>query len=272
MHTSTHFRNSRIAAAAVALAALALSTSSLAAADAASTNAADAHSATEATLALSSTYRNANGGGPLTREQVREELRQARESGTLSTFGEAGDTPQVLAAREAFNTAQAETIVAEVVADQQRTVALAQAELRRAQIETEAAQAQALALSDGESLVPDSAAATVGDETEVRIDTIDTQTSATSQGDELIILSLDGGDAAHQHAIAMHVRRQLGAMGLPQDRIYVEGDNAEGDDDAAMAQAEADMEAIDRAADGEAVTATGGETDSVRVAGGDDRI
>jgi hypothetical protein len=69
----------------------------------------------------------------------------------------------------------------------------------------------------------------------VRIDVIDMQTSATSPANELVIVSLDGGDAAAQQARAMHVRRQLGAMGLPQDRIYVEGTGAEGEGEAVAA-------------------------------------
>lgn len=254
MQTRTTFRSSRMAAA-VALAALAASASSFAAGEATTTS--DTTGQNEATLALSSTYRAANGGGPLTREQVVAELRQARANGTMSMHGEAGDTPEVLAAREAFNVAQAETIVAEVVADQQRTVALAEAEIRRAQIETEAQQAQTLALSEGEELMPEGAAAADSDGSEVRIDVIDMKTSEASPANELVIVSLDGGDAAAQHARAMHVRRQLGAMGLAQDRIYVEGSSAEGDGEA-VAAAEGDLEvaAINAASD-DAVAAAG---------------
>lgn len=242
MHTRTTFRPTRLAAAAVALAALAVSASSYAAAE---TSSAEAAAQNEAALAVSSTYRSANGGGPLTREQVREELRQARENGTMSMHGELGDTPQVLAAREAFNVAQSETIVAEVIADQQRTVALAEAEIRRSQIESEAQLAQTLALSEGEEVVPDGAAAADSDESEVRIDVIDMQSGAASSDNELVIVSLDGGGAASQHAQAMHVRRQLGAMGLAQDRIYVEGSSAEAEGEvAAAAEGDAEVAAI----------------------------
>ena len=238
MQSRTTFRPTHIASAVIAIAAIAGSTSGFVASETSSVEAAAQH---EAALAVSSTYRSANGSGPLTREQVREQLRQAREAGTLSMHGEAGDTPQVLAAREAFNTAQAETIVAEVVADQQRVVALAEAEMRRASIEAES-RAQKLAVNEGEKLMPEGATAAESDETEVRVDVIDTQTSGNAASSELVIVSLDGGDAASQQARAMHVRRQLGAMGLAQDRIYVEGGAAEGDAEAAVAVAEGDLE------------------------------
>lgn len=266
MQTRTTFRATHIASAVVAIVTLAASATSFAAGEAST---ADTAAQTEAALAVSSTYRNANGGGPLTREQVREELRQARESGTLSMYGEAGDTPQVLAAREAFNTAQSETIVAEVIADQQRVVALAEAEVRRAAIEAEA-QAQTLALSEGETLVPEGAAAADSDETEVRIDVIDMQTSATSPANELVIVSLDGGDAAAQQARAMHVRRQLGAMGLAQDRIYVEGADAEGEGEAvAAAEGDVAVAAINSAAEADVAAITDRDTETAAVAEGE---
>lgn len=265
MHTRTTFRTSRIASAVVAIAALAASASSFAAGE---TMSAETAAQTEAALAVSSTYRSANGGGPLSREQVREELRLARESGTLSMHGEAGDTQQVLAAREAFNVAQSETIVAEVIADQQRLVALAEAELRRSEIEAEGQLAQTLALSEGEELMPEGAAAADSDGTEVRVDVIDMQTSAASPANELVIVSLDGGDAATQQAHAMHVRRQLGAMGLAQDRIYVEGSGAEGDGET-VAAAEGDLEvaAINSAADSAVATVTEHDAEAAAVEG-----
>ena len=238
MQSRTAFRTTHIASAVVAIAAIAVSTSSFAAGEAST---GDAAAQNEAALSVSSTYRSANGSGPLTREQVREQLRQARESGTLSMHGEAGDTPQVLAAREAFNAAQAETIVAEVVADQQRVVALAEAEMRRASIEAEA-QAQKLALSEGEKLMPEGATAAESDETEVKVDVIDTKTSAATPSAERVIVSLDGGDGAAQQARAMHVRRELGAMGLAQKNIYVEGSAADGDASEAVAAGERDVD------------------------------
>jgi hypothetical protein len=45
--------------------------------------------------------------GPLTREQVKAELAAARAAGTLRPDGEIGDTPEVLAARDAWNAEQA---------------------------------------------------------------------------------------------------------------------------------------------------------------------
>ena len=47
--------------------------------------------------------------------------------------------------------------MAAYIAEQQRTVALAEAELRRTEIEAEAQLAQTLALSEGEELLPDGA-------------------------------------------------------------------------------------------------------------------
>lgn len=263
MQTRTSFRTSRMAAAVVAIAATAASASSFAASE---TSGAASVAQNETALAVSSTYRNANGGGPLTRQQVREELRQARESGTLSMHGEAGDTPQVLAAREAFNTAQSETILAEVIADQQLVVALAEAELRRSEIEAEGQLAQTLALSEGEMLMAEGAAAADGDDTEVRIDVIDMQTSATTSANELVIVSLDGGGAATQQAHAMHVRRQLGAMGLPQDRIYVEGSSAESEGEA-VAAADGDMDVA--AINADPLFAAGADSDTAAFSGGE---
>lgn len=261
MQNRPTFRSTRIASAVVAIIALAASATSFAAGDA---SASEVAAQNEAALSVSSTYRSANAGGPLTREEVREELRQARANGTLSMHGEAGDTPTVLAAREAFNKTQSETIVAEVVADQQRVVAMAEAELRRSEIESEGQLAQTLALSEGEMLMPQSAAATDSDQTEVRIDVIDMQTSATSPSDELVIVSLDGGVAAAQQAHAMHVRRQLGAMGLAQDRIYVEGSSAEGQgEEVAAAEGDLEVSAIN-GADPEIVAAEGADAEVTR--------
>lgn len=252
MQSRTNFRTTRVAAAVVAIAAFAASASSFAGGGEAldielpsmrSPVAASPVLASpqEASLAATSAYASASFGGALTREQVREQLRQARADGTLSMQGEAGDTPRVLAAREAFNVAQGEAIMAEYAADQQRTVALAEAEVRRAEIETEAQLAQSLALSDGEELVPEGGAAADSEGTAVRIDVIDLQTSATASPNEMVIVSLDGGDAAMQHDRAMHVRRQLAAMGLAQGQIYIESTGAQAEGEA-VAAAEGDME------------------------------
>ncbi len=47
-------------------------------------------------------------GGPRTRAEVRDELARAKATNTMSLNGEAGDTPDVLAARQTFNELQRE--------------------------------------------------------------------------------------------------------------------------------------------------------------------
>ena len=201
-----------------------------------------ASSPEEVALASNNAHASASFGSGLTREQVREQLKQARANGTLSMQGEAGDTPQVLAAREAFNTAQRENIMAAYASEQQRTMALVEAELRRTAIEAEGQTAQTLASSDGETLLSAGDSAIERDSSEIRIDVIDLQSSAVSPSEsELVIVSVDGGDAAEMHAQAMHVRRQLGAMGLSQSRIYVESPDAESNGPA-VAAAPGDMD------------------------------
>lgn len=64
----------------------------------------------------------------ITREQVREELRQARAAGTVFNGGEAGDSDALLEARERYSVAQAEAIVTAQRAEQARQLALLQAE------------------------------------------------------------------------------------------------------------------------------------------------
>jgi hypothetical protein len=46
--------------------------------------------------------------GPRTRAEVRDELMRAKATNTMSLNGEAGDTPEVLAARQTFNELQRE--------------------------------------------------------------------------------------------------------------------------------------------------------------------
>lgn len=65
--------------------------------------------------------------GPLSRADVRDELLAAQRSGTLTPMGEVGDTPVVLAAREAFNVAQANQIMARYEAQRQAAIAAANA-------------------------------------------------------------------------------------------------------------------------------------------------
>jgi len=66
--------------------------------------------------------------GQKSRDEVRAELRAAREAGTLTANGDIGDTPAVLKARETFNANQREAIVAEYGAEQQRLLAEREAE------------------------------------------------------------------------------------------------------------------------------------------------
>ena len=82
---------------------------------------------------------------PVTREQVQADLQQAREAGTLSMSGELADTDAVLAARDNYNTAQADSINAVYAAQAAYQAALAQAELDLQQ--AEAARMQAMAPS-----------------------------------------------------------------------------------------------------------------------------
>ena len=80
---------------------------------------------------------------PVTREQVQADLQQAREAGTLSMSGELADTDAVLAARDNYNTAQADSINAVYAAQAAYQAALAQAELDLQQAEAERMQAMA---------------------------------------------------------------------------------------------------------------------------------
>jgi hypothetical protein len=193
--------------------------------------------AEEVALAAQSAYAASAFGGALTREQVREQLKAARADGTLSMHGEAGDTPRVLAARERANAEQRNAIVAEYEAEHQRQVAMAEAELRRADIEQQGLMAAAYGLGEGEVLMSAEggaaiegsgldAASGLDDEPTVRVDVIDLQTSATAWPDELVIVSVEGGEPHEQLERAMHVRREYGEMGLSQSRIYVEGKDA----------------------------------------------
>lgn len=50
-----------------------------------------------------------------TRAEVREDLKDARAMNTMTPAGEMGDTPDVLAAREAFNALQTEVFAARAV-------------------------------------------------------------------------------------------------------------------------------------------------------------
>jgi len=85
-----------------------------------------------------------NETGPLTRAQVREALRTARAAGTMLLPGEIGDNSDaVLTARENFNAAQAEVMIAAYQREAERVAALEQAS-------RDEAEQQALAAETGD--------------------------------------------------------------------------------------------------------------------------
>ncbi len=156
--------------------------------------------------------------GGLTRQQVRAELMAAREAGTLTQLGEAGDTTEVLSARENFNAAQGQAIMARYQAEQARDLALQEAE---------GALTQTMTLADG-NFVLDTSGATAdtgdaGDAAQVHIEIIDLNTSDTAVSPEgLVVVSMEGGDPATRRQQALAIRRQLIAMGLASEQIYIE--------------------------------------------------
>lgn len=98
----------------------------------ASTTAAPAHSTTlPATTVTGSRALIVERWTPATRADVIEDFMLARDEGRLTPVGEVGDTPQVLAAREAFNLRQAralqEQYLAEARAAEARLLALLEA-------------------------------------------------------------------------------------------------------------------------------------------------
>ena len=153
--------------------------------------------------------------GGLTRQQVRAELMAAREAGTLTQLGEAGDTTEVLSARENFNAAQGQAIMARYQAEQARDLALQEAE---------GALAQTMTLADGNFVLDTSGAtADTDDAAQVRIEIIDLNTSGTAVSSEgLVVVSMEGGDPATRRQQALAIRRQLTAMGLASEQIYIE--------------------------------------------------
>ena len=175
----------------------------------------------EARLAAASTYAADRFGMAPTRAQVREQLLAARAAGTMSLHGEAGDTEAVLRARDVANAEIEHAILAEYTAEQQRRVAFAEAEARRADIEQEGLLASSFGLGDGEVLVEAAGFSVEGGEADVSVDVIDVSPTG---GDaiERLIVSIDGDAAADPEAQALHLRRHLGAMGLPQRKIYIE--------------------------------------------------
>jgi hypothetical protein len=63
--------------------------------------------------------------GPLSRAEVIEQLKSAKAAGTMTLSGEMGDSPEVLAHREAFNALQTEVYDAQVAAAQAQQMAAA---------------------------------------------------------------------------------------------------------------------------------------------------
>jgi hypothetical protein len=78
------------------------------------------------------------GAGPLTREQVREELREAKAAGTMAGTGEAGDTPQILTARDHFNAMQYDKLMSKAIDEQNAQMAYADLQQRMQDEQTEA--------------------------------------------------------------------------------------------------------------------------------------
>ena len=62
---------------------------------------------------------------PLTRADVQDALRTARVAGLVTPSTEAGDTPEILASREAFYALQTQVLLAEYAAQQRQAIAAA---------------------------------------------------------------------------------------------------------------------------------------------------
>lgn len=153
--------------------------------------------------------------GGLTREQVMAEFMAARDAGTLRQSNEAGDTNEVLAARDAFNQQQAETIVAEYRAEQEREIALAEAEIRRQAIEADGAALETAMVYEGGIAYEEPMGVQVD---VIRLDT----NTLTTRPEELVVVALEGGSDQLQLQRAEAIRRHFTAMGLEPRQIYVE--------------------------------------------------
>jgi hypothetical protein len=177
------------------------------------------------TVAATSTGDAWNPAGPLTREQVRADLQAARANGTLSRSGEVGDAGRVLAAREAANREQTENIMAQYRAEQERDIALAQAEAARTQIETEGGLEYMLSAAPWEDGSERWEAVDASYEvSQARIDVIrmNLNTLPTNPEEELVVVAIEGGDPHEQEQRAMAIREHFAAMGIDSDRIYIE--------------------------------------------------
>lgn len=159
------------------------------------------------------------GQGPLTREQVRAELMEARALGTTTQLGEAGDTAQVLAAREQFNSTQTERLVAHYQAEHDLKVAMIREEELRLAL---ADLSQPQYSSADQSLIAPTDAGESEESVGIDVIRIDSHIASATPGNELVIVSIEGGDEYAQQERADAIRRQLGAMGLAPEQIYIE--------------------------------------------------
>lgn len=192
--------------------------------------------------------------GGLTREEVRAELKEARDAGMLTRAGEAGDTRDVLVAREAFNVAQAERITAQYQAEYERQVAAVEAEQARLDAEAAAA-AQAAAPVAADAPAAAEAPAIEGDAIDadlgapgdsmmleplpepqmqpqggtidnpgqgLRIDILDYNRTGVGRPEEMVVISMREGDEFTQREDMDRIRGHLTAMGLAEDQVYFE--------------------------------------------------
>ena len=165
--------------------------------------------------ALGATSAHAEAGSGLTRAQVQAEFMAARDAGMLRQNNEAGDTDQVLAARATFNEQQTEAIVAEYRAEQEREIALAEAEIRRQAIEADGAVLETAMVYEG--------GVAYDEPMGVQVDVIRLDTNTlTTRPEELVVVAVNGGDEELQLQRAEAIRSHLTAMGLEPRQIYIE--------------------------------------------------
>lgn len=175
--------------------------------------------------------------GSLTRAQVQEELRQARDAGMLVVSGDLADSDAVLAARERFNVAQAEALRVAYRVEEARSAALA---ALRATIRGEAEAAQrALAPSSDSSaqlrlefVGGDSAAAALFAPRSARLAPagerwLNAQWALHAEHPApMLIVTLPGGDLALQQRRAHVLRERLNRLGVTPDQLYFEAGRA----------------------------------------------
>lgn len=189
-----------------------------------------ATAAAAAALFAASTPARAADTGPSTREQVRQELMQARIDGTLSLNGEAGDTEQVLAARERANQRMADRIVARQLEEQQRQQSQAQLEQQGEMALMELALAEAMSETAVESSpLPTAADTDKAAEPSVEVVVLTPRQERQLDSETLVIVSVPtqvNGTALSEAAAAERARYWVQAVkehGVPAHNIYVEG-------------------------------------------------